>query len=91
MIVLIIAALVMLATMFVKFRRWSAWVIPILALLLHGLVYSIVYINEAAHGGIQTPLLYNYWNSFLRAQTYLTVIAYIAAFQIMQGRVSKDG
>jgi len=63
--------------------RWKIWVMPIVALLGFGLLYSILYILDARNG-IDDVLLYNGLNNFLRAQSYATVIMYAVAFLVMR-------
>lgn len=72
------------------FKPWLLWIVPIFALLLHGLIYSIVYIKDLVDG-LSNPLLYNAWNNVLRAQTYLTVIMYAVAFLVVQRGFRKNG
>lgn len=92
---LVMIGLIMISILFLylvvhRVRRWWIWLIPLFMYILHGLIYSLVYISDY-HDGIQNVILYNYWNNVLRGQSYLTVIMYAAAFLLLQRKVNKDG
>jgi hypothetical protein len=70
--------------------RWFLWLIPLIALLLMGLLYSFVYLFDSADGAISNPLLFNTYNQILRGGSYIVIIAYLLAFIALQKKVAGD-
>jgi hypothetical protein len=94
MIGLILVALALVGYItYLYIWRWRFWLIPITALLLLGLLYSVVYLFDTADGSVSNPLLFNQYNQILRGGSYLVIIAYLIAFIALQKRLgeNKDG
>lgn len=91
MIILILIALVLVGYIARAFLwRWRLWFVPITALLLLGLVYSVVYLFDVADGSVSNPLLFNTYNQILRGGSYLVIIAYLIAFITVQRKVAGN-
>ena len=89
MIGLILVGLILIAVAYKKLRPWVIWLTPVILLLLHGLVYSVTYISDAMTLNVN-PLLYNAWNNWLRAQSYLTIIFYVTAFLLLLHKLNGE-
>lgn len=89
MIGVILVALFFVCKAARRVRPWGLWIIPIVILLLHGLIYSVDYILENAAGTI-VPTVFNTWNNILRGHAYLTIIAYALTFILTQRAVRRE-
>jgi len=88
MIGLILVALALVGYItYLYIWRWRFWLVPITALLLLGLLYSIVYIFDAGDGAVSNPLTFNTYNQILRGGSYLVIIAYLLAFIALQKKL----
>jgi hypothetical protein len=86
---LILVALLLVGYIAKRFLwRWRLWLIPLTALLLMGMLYSVVYLIDVGDGAVSNPLLFNQYNQILRGGSYLVIIAYLLAFIIVQRKVS---
>ena len=91
MIGLILVALSMIGYIGIRYLlRWLLWLIPIVTLLLMGLLYSVVYIFEAADSSISNPILFNQFNQILRGGSYIVIIAYLTAFIVLQKKLVEE-
>ena len=92
MLLLIAINIVLIVLAVPHLKKWWVWLVPIGILLLFGAIYSVVYIVDATDK-INNPMLYNGMNNFLRAQSYLTIAMYAAAFLVMVRRkgINKNG
>jgi hypothetical protein len=91
MIVLMLVALALVGYVVRLFLwRWVLWLIPIIALLLMGLLYSVVYLFDTADGTVSNPLLFNTYNQILRGGSYVVIIAYLCAFITLQRRLGGN-
>jgi hypothetical protein len=62
-----------------KYRKYWLWFIPIFLLLIHGMVFGVVYIIDKIPDGIVDPVIYNLWSSILHLQDKTTITVYAVA------------
>jgi hypothetical protein len=78
-LIVILLDIMLLSIICFKYKRYWLWFIPIYVLLLHGMIFGIIFTIDIMSDKIVNPIFYNSWSSILHIQDKTTIAVYAIA------------